>query len=200
MTEEQKARTIQGWRELRGLSREELADKSGIPAALIAQLEDAGEPFESGTSAGSRFSNRVYGALNEALGARAGFLVPTAALVDAPLGHWVLDGTALADLDADVAGFLIEHAEKIGLRVAVQTEHGILLKDYENVDSDDFQYIVDYHAREAEYAMKMVERMSDAIAQFQEHATDGQQELGEALEMRDGRWVPKPPVDSEAGE
>ncbi len=189
MEEKDGTRTIREWRELRGLSREELAEAAGIDADLIARLEEVGSPTYSNTIEGDAFANAVIGPISEALGADI-IRLPDVPL-DARPGALVLDLVALYELDGSVADFLIEHAEEIGLRLAVPNRWDVGLKSYADVGKADFEAIVAQIEREATHGLAMVERLEDNLALLTEHAEHEGQMMGDVLEERGGRWAPK---------
>jgi transcriptional regulator with XRE-family HTH domain len=193
---ENNGRTLREWRELRGMSREELAEKSGVDEDMIARLEEVGDPVESGTIEGDVFARRVIGPILDALDAHDGIAIASVPM-DVTPGHWVLDFAALSDLDDSIADFLVEHAGEIALRVAVPNRWGIGLKRFADVDGADAQAIVDYNRRQIRHSMRMVARLENNRALLQEHATDETQKMGEVFDERGGRWVPKPPQDPE---
>jgi transcriptional regulator with XRE-family HTH domain len=187
---EDKSRTLREWRELRGTSREELAEQSGVEPAMIARLEEVGDPTVPNTIEGDRFANTVVAALMKALDAHGGIAIGSVPANAMP-GHLVLDLMALARLDEDVADFLTRHAEEIHLRMAVPTCWGIGLKNYEDVSEADYQAIVNHNQRQLLHAEAMADRVRGYIALLEEHATDGKLTMGEVFEKRGGRWVPK---------
>ena len=73
--------TLREWRELRGLTREELAEKVGVSANIIARLEEVGDPTYADTLEGDTFLNHAIGPIMEALDLKEGV-----ALTEVPVG------------------------------------------------------------------------------------------------------------------
>jgi len=188
--DESKDRTLKEWREQRGLSREELAERTGVDAVLLARLEEVGDPTYADTIEGDAFLKEVIGPIMEVLGLEEGVAMDKVP-IDAAAGAYVLDPGALSKLDEDVECFLAEHAEEIGLRVAVPNRWDVGLKPYADLEEADYEAIVAYKAREIAHNRAIAEYARNMYAMLTEHATDENQKTGDVLEERGGRWVPK---------
>jgi transcriptional regulator with XRE-family HTH domain len=192
------SKTLREWRELRGLTREELAEKVGVSANIIARLEEVGDPTYADTLEGDTFLNHVIGPIMEALDLKEGV-----ALTEVPVGvrpgYVVLDIAALWELDEGAVRLLLERAEELDLRLAVPNGWDVGLKRHEDVTEADRRAITKYLAGEAAYAEAMGEYHGNIAALLAEHATDENQKTGDVLEERGGRWVPKRQKDEEEG-
>jgi hypothetical protein len=192
-------RTLKEWREVRGLSRDELAERTGVDTETIARLEEVGDPTYVCTRESDEYTNVVIGPIMEALGLQGGVELAEVPSEARP-GHFVLDPSALSELDEGVARFLMEHAEEIDLRCAVPNEWDVGLKRHEDVTEADGRAIKEYCDREAAYMMAMAEHCMNMAALLEERATGENQTTGDVLELRGGRWVPKTKKDQEEEE
>ena len=184
------SKTLKDWRELKGLSREELAEIASVDAETIARGEEVGDPTYVNTIEGDAFLNEVIGPIMDALGLKEGV-----SLTEVPskpkLGTFVLDLAGLSELDESVARFVLEHAEEIDLRCAVPNKWDVGLKRHEEVTEADARAIKEFCDREVAYVTAMAEEHANMAALISEHATDENQTVGDMLEKRGGRWVPK---------
>jgi transcriptional regulator with XRE-family HTH domain len=183
-------RTLKEWRELRGLSREELAEKAGVSVGILARLEEVGEPYADDTVEGDAFLQLVTGPIMSALGLEEVVVTDVVPKYAAP-GDLVLDPGGLAELDESVWRFLIEHAEEINLRVAVPNRWDVGLKRHQDVSEADAVAIHSYLENQGAYKQAAVDETGDIVALLQEYATEKGQKTGDVLEPRGGRWVPK---------
>jgi transcriptional regulator with XRE-family HTH domain len=188
--ENMEGRTLKEWRELRGLSRDELAERVGVDAETIARLEEVGDPTYADTIEGDAYLNGVIGPIMEALGLDGGVALTELPSAARP-GCFVLDPAALWELDESVARFIIEHAEEIDLRLAVPNKWDVGLKPHEYVTEADVRAIKEYCDKEVAYVKAMAEYHGNMAALLSEHATDENQKTGDVLEIRGDRWVPK---------
>jgi len=131
-------KTLKEWRERRGLSREELADKSGVDLGDITWWEEVGFPTYYSSRQGDASGRTFVGPLMEAPNTKEG-VVATDAPVEAEPGAYVLDPAKLGELDSGVVEFLREHAEEIGLRMAVPSRWDVALQPFENLGPEDVQ-------------------------------------------------------------
>jgi transcriptional regulator with XRE-family HTH domain len=187
-------KTLKEWRELRGLTREELAEKAGVSERVIGRLEEVGDPTYANTLEGDTFLNHVIGPIMEALELDEGVAFAEVPKEVRP-GNVVLDMAALWELDEGVVRFLLEHAEELDVRLAVPNGWDVGLKSYEYVTEADHKAITEYLAGEAAYVEAMAEHHGNIAALLAEHATDETQRTGDVLEERGGKWVPKPPKE-----
>jgi hypothetical protein len=183
-------KTLKEWRELRGLSREELADKSDVDLEDIARWEEVGFPTYFSSRQGDALSQSFVGPLMEAPNAKEG-VAATDAPVEAEPGAYVLDLAKLGELDSGVVEFLREHAEEIGLRMAVPNRWDVALQPFENLEPEDVQVVIGYGEAEAAHARKMGVLCSDIAALMSEHASSPDQAVSDVLEERGGRLAPK---------
>jgi transcriptional regulator with XRE-family HTH domain len=193
------AKTLKEWRQLRGLSRDELAARVGIDAETIARLEEVGDPTYANSIEGDAYLNSVIGPIMEALELKEGVSLAEVPGEARP-GNFVLDLAALWELDEGVARFLMEHAEELDLRCAVPNKWDVGLKRHEDVTEADGRAIKEYCDREVAYMKAMGEEHANIAALLEEHATDENQKTGEVLEQRGGRWVPKRKQDEDESE
>jgi transcriptional regulator with XRE-family HTH domain len=131
-------RTLQEWRELRGLSREELAEQTGVDADLIARLEELGDPtYGPDTWMGGEFAREVISPLADALGTSAEAIRMDVVPEEPMPGYYVLDILALEQLDPEIAEFLWTHAESLALRRAGPSRWGVVLTTLEHADTQE---------------------------------------------------------------
>jgi hypothetical protein len=142
------------------------------------------------------FTDEVLGSIMEALDIEEGIAFEDAPIESNP-GHYVLDPAALAKLDPGIVEFLQEHAEELKLRVGIPNQWDGALKPYSKVNLEDAENINAWCQEEAAYLKQMVQYHMDLDALMSEHTTDPNVKMGEVLEWRDGRWVPRPPKEEE---
>jgi transcriptional regulator with XRE-family HTH domain len=181
-------RTLREWRELRGFTREELAEKVGVPARVIARLEEVGDPTYTNTIEGDAYLNGIIGPIMEALGIDGGVALAEVPRKARP-GHLVLDGATLSELDEGIVRFLIEHAEEIDLRLAVPNKWDVRLKRHEYVTEADAKAIKEDCDREVAHMEAMGEYHGNMAALLAEHATDENQKTGDVVAKRGGQWT-----------
>src|SRR5215217_3297613 len=138
--------TLKEWRELMGLSRDELAERTGVDTETIARLEEVGDPTYTSTIERDEYLDEVMGPIMEELGLQGGVEL-TEVPNEARPGHLVLDLAALLELDKAVARFLMEHAKEINLRCAVPNKWDVGLKRFEEVTEADGRAIKEYYGR-----------------------------------------------------
>ncbi len=184
------SKTLREWRELRGLSRAELAEATSLEEELIARIEEVGVPTPVSTRKDDDFTDEVLGSIMEALDIEEDIYFNDAP-IEAKPGDFVLDPSKLADLDPGISEFLQSHAEELDLRVAVPNEWDVALKPYADIRREDLETIRDWCREEAGYAAEMGRQHMNMAALIEEHSSDPNAKTGDVLEFRDGRWVPK---------
>ena len=102
-----------------------------VSGLAITRWEEVGFPMREGIEA-DRFRSEIIGPLMDILNAREGIVTNTVP-VEAQPGSYMLNPGALAKIDEDVLEFLHEHAEELGLRVAVPNRYDVGLKLYEDL-------------------------------------------------------------------
>jgi transcriptional regulator with XRE-family HTH domain len=192
-----KHKTFKEWRELRGLSREELAEKTWLDEELIARIEEVGVPTPASIRKADDFGSEVLDSISEALDIEEGVGYDVAP-IEANPGDYVLNPTALAALDPGIVEFLKEHAEELDLRVGIPNQWDVALKPIGKVSLEDAENIKAWRQEENAYRKEMLQHIRDFNALGLEHTTDPNAKIGEVLEWRDGRWVPKPPKEEES--
>ncbi len=185
-----KPRTLKEWRELRGLSREELAEQTFLDEKLIARIEEVGVPAPASIRKTDDFTDEVLGSIMEALDLEEGISFNDAP-IEANPGDMVLDPSRLAKLDPGILEFLQSHAEELNLRVAVPNQWDVALKPYADIRGEDLKAMSEWRREEAAYAAEMGRQYMNMAALMEEHSTDSSAKTGDVLEFRDGRWVPK---------
>ena len=167
-----------------------------VTGTHVARWEEAGLPVKEGFEADT-FANTVLSAVRDILGVdRRGITVSHLPL-GPDAGHYVLNPAKLAALDVEVLAFLHEHAEELDLRTAVPNSHDIGLKPFVDVGDDDVKAIMKRAELEHEHARAMGERLSNMLAMAEEHSDDPKAKMGDILEEKDGRLIPKPPPTEE---
>ncbi len=183
-------RTLREWRELRGLSREELAEATFLEEELIARIEEVGVPSRASMRKDDDFTDEVLGSIMEVLNLKEGLHLNDAPIETQP-GDFVLNPVELAKLNPEILEFLQSHAEELSLRVAVPNEWDVALKPCADIRWEDCEAIGDWCREEAAYIQESGRLHMDLAALVQEHSTDPNTKTGEVLEFRNGRWVPK---------
>lgn len=205
-------KTLKEWRELKGMSREELASELNdrltkqpagggmfwypVTGTHIARWEEVGLPVKEGFES-DIFGNTVLSVLMDLLGVDEQGLDIEHMPVGPDAGHYVLNPAKLAALDVEVLAFLHEHAEELDLRTAVPNSHDIGLKPFVDVGDDDVKAIMKRTELERKYNHAMGERLSNMLAMAKEHSDDPEAKMGDILEEKDGRLIPKPPPTEE---
>ncbi len=184
------AKTLKQWRELRGLTIQELAEATFLEEELIARIEEVGVPMPASMRKADDFTDEVLGSIMDALDVKEGVRFNDAP-IEAQPADFVLDPTALAELDAEILEFLQSHAEEISLRVAVPNKWDVALKPYANIRREDYEALREWCREEAAYAAEMEQWHGDMAALMEEHSADPNAKTVDVLEFRDGRWVPK---------
>ncbi len=190
------ARTLKEWRELRGLSRAELAEATFLEEDLIARIEEVGIPTRASMRKDDDFTDEVLGSIMEALDLEEDIYFNDAPIESSP-GDIVFDPSKLADLDPGIAEFLQSHAEELNLRVAVPNQWDVALKPYADIQREDIKAIGEWCREEAAYAAEMGRQAMNMAALMEEHSADPNAKTGDVLEFRNGGWVPKSREDDE---
>ena len=179
--------TLKKWRELRGFTVEELAAAIGQEPERIERWEEIGWDWEAYTREGDVENQAVIGALFDVLKIEGGMDGVHAPSSPTP-GQYVVNP---AKLPEDVLRYLHEHAEEVGLRLALPSRWGPYLKEYEHLEPADFEAILAHGAREMEHSQRMSDFLSNVVARMGEHSMGDADKIGDVFEERDGRLVPK---------
>jgi transcriptional regulator with XRE-family HTH domain len=148
------SRTLREWREYRGISREELAERVGVTASMIERWEDIGLDYEPGSRAGDYIVGKFMDALEIEEGLRLEH-VPS----EPKPGDLVITGGPGVDIED-----LIERAEELNVRIAVPDRFGLSLKPLKDgLTEEDFAALAEYHERERAYSEGVVKRMEAAM-------------------------------------
>jgi transcriptional regulator with XRE-family HTH domain len=189
-----KSRTLKEWRELRRLTVEELADAIGQEPFLVERWEAIGWDWEPYTRSGDAEKQDVLGSLLDVLNITGGIVGVHAPPSPEP-GQYVVDPTKLPE---HVLRFFNEHAEEIGLRMALPSRWGPYLKEHEHLEPADLEALEAHHAREMEHNRRMGDMLANFVARMSEHGAKDGDKMGDVFEERDGKLVPRPrPEDQE---
>jgi transcriptional regulator with XRE-family HTH domain len=186
-------RTLKELRELRGFSRDELAEMIRVDPEDLARWEEVGLPVYLGTKDDALFAFYVFPRLVDALNAYDNVIEAVEAPTEARPGDLVLSLGALLQIDPDTSCFLADHAKEINLRVAVPNRWDIALKRLENVVPKDWEAIVSALKQDSISERNPAEHLGETAALFQEHSTNDDDWLDDVLEWRGGKWRPKKP-------
>jgi transcriptional regulator with XRE-family HTH domain len=189
------SKTLRDWRELRGLTVEELADMIGQDSERVERWEELGWDWEPYTSAGDAEDQEVINSLFAALGIEGGIAGVHAPPAPEP-GQYVVDP---AKLPEDMLRFLVENAEEVGVRVSLPSRWGAYLKAHAFLEPADLEALEAHYAGEAEHSARMGAMLSNIVARLEEHGGQGGDKVGDVLEGRGGKLVPRrqPPEDQE---
>lgn len=103
-------------------------------------------------------------------------------------GQYVVDPTKLPE---HVLRFLEEEAESIGLRVTLPSRWGPYLKGRAYLEPADLEALEAHLAHEEEHSLQMGAMLSNLVARLEEHGAEKDDRVGDVLEERGGKWVPK---------
>jgi transcriptional regulator with XRE-family HTH domain len=181
VSEQRRPLTLKEFRELRGMSVEELADESGVPAQMIERWEGVGMDAAPITRKADFFAYHQLAALGEVLGFDR-VKVPFAASEAEP-GDMVIT----AFRPSERLERLVQEAldtEGVNVRIAVPTERwGVVLKSADEVTPEERQAIDSYEAEEAAHNEERL-RVLGAILTLME-GRDEDVTVEEALEQAD---------------
>ena len=174
----ERAPTLKELRELRGVSLEELADRTRIPQELLERWEEIGIDAAPCTWKADFWADEELSVILEVLDADR--VRPKFAPTSPEPGQLVIESPK----DPALMDLLTQRALELGLRVAVPTEKwGVVLKDAHALTPDDTQAIADHSAAEAAHSEERLERIKAAMWLLEGH--DGDTTLGEALDAAD---------------
>lgn len=94
-------------------------------------------------------------------------------------------------------GFLHEHAEEVGLRMALPSRWGPYLKEYERLEPVDLEALEAHHTWETEHNRRMEIMLANFVAWMSEHGANDTDKIGDVFEERGGKLVPRYPEDQE---
>ncbi len=149
------SRTLKEWREHRGLSREELAERVGVLASMIERWEEVGLDEEPGSRLGDLFVGKVM----DALEVEEGLVFPYVPDSPKPGDFIITPGAGAESLLEEI----IEHAEELNLRMAAPDRWGQSLKPPKDLSDEDHAAIAGYFRREAAYSLRMSERARNIV-------------------------------------
>ncbi len=146
--------TLREWRELRGLSREDLAERIGVTAFEVERWEEVGFDHPPG----SRLGDFVAGKVVDALDAGEGLKLEHVPSEPNP-GDLIITGGPGVDIED-----LIGRAEELNIRIAVPDRYGLSLKPLKDgLTEEDYAALAEYHERERAYSEGVVRRMEAAM-------------------------------------
>ncbi|MDP9484719.1 MAG: helix-turn-helix transcriptional regulator [Actinomycetota bacterium] len=180
-------RTLKDWRELRGLTVEELADAIGQEPERVERWEAIGWDWEPYTSSGDAEKQDVLGSLVDVLDITGGIVGVHAPPSPQP-GRYVVDPTKLPE---HVLRFLNEHAEEIDLRMTLPSRWGPYLKEHEHLVPANLKALEAHHAREVEHNRRIGNMFANLVARMSEHGAKDADKIGDVFEERDGKLVPR---------
>ena len=135
--------TLKEWRELRGLSIAELAERTGVPQATLKRWEEVGLNAAPYTTAATLVEDSLEAVL-DVLDA-PDVVHPSYTPSTPEPGQLVMD----CPEDPRLMNLLMERADELALRVAVPNkEWGTLLKEPSNVTPEDVRAIYDHETAE----------------------------------------------------
>ena len=162
-------------KELRGLSLEELANRTGIPKELLERWEEIGVDAHPVTWEADFWMDNELSVVMDVLDADR--LKPKFAPTSPEPGQLVIESPK----DPALTDLLIQRAEELGLRVAVPTEKwGTVLKDARVLTKEDTQAIADYQEADAAHQEERLERIKAYLWLLAGHNEDTT--VGEALD------------------
>ncbi|MBA2693953.1 MAG: helix-turn-helix domain-containing protein [Rubrobacter sp.] len=184
------SKTLKEWREHRGLSLEELAERIGVTVLMVERWEEIGLDAEPGSPLGDRFIHKIM----EALEVEEGLVFPHVPDSPKPGDLVITPGEGMEVED------LMEYAEELDVRVSVPDRFGLSLKPVKGVSEEDFAAIAGHHARERAYSEAVVRRMEAALELLGansgewkpgqtvgERLEEADRKLGEDLDRKDGQ-------------
>ena len=178
-------RTLKEWRELRGMSIDEVAGKTGFPPEQIRRWEEVGFDAHPYTKKGDELLNEALGELYLVLGVEEeGMSGPDYAPSAPRPGSFVVEPNPEV-LEVE---FIQRNAEALDLRLAVPTEWGTILKPLGDVSGEEFQAVQDYFRAEAEHQTAQRHRYGAygrLIEEQRAHAGEDNLTVGDALERAD---------------
>jgi hypothetical protein len=192
------SRTLKGWRELAGYGPEEVAEHIGMDEREYRRWEEVGPPYVNSSRKGDEFIETYLLRASELLGPMDRVISP-----DAPrepdAGSLVI--SLPAKLDHDVMQYLKEHADELGLRVAVPNRFDKALKPYTELTDADRKSIEDEYGADQEHNEQRLTMLRDLGAMLGEHGASEADMVDEVFEERGGKLIPKRrDADSDEGE
>jgi transcriptional regulator with XRE-family HTH domain len=177
------SKTLKEWRELRGYTVQELADRTGFPPARIRRWEEVGFDFYADTREGDPLFQEAMTKLNRVLGP-----IPEGmSVVEAPSqpvpGDWVL-----RPVDTEILDELASRREEYGARLVVPTRWGPAIKEYKDTTLADHKAKGEYAKAEVEWLQAEGQSFLDAadfIEAQQENPDEENLTLGEAIERHE---------------
>ena len=156
---EERAPTLKELRELRGLSLEELADRTRIPQELLVRWEEIGIDAAPCTWKADFWADEELSVILEVLDADS--VRPKFAPTSPEPGEIVIDTP-----DSDLLDLLIDRGAELRLRVAIPTEKwGIVLKYAHDLTDADIQAIADYEEAKTAYLEERI-KCTEAYMNF----------------------------------
>ena len=171
------SKTLAEWREHRGLSREELAERVGATAQMVERWEEIGLDVEPGSRHGDYLVGRIMAAL------RVDGELHLGHVPDSPNpGDLVISpgpGVNIEDL--------LERAEELNVRVAAPSKWGPMMKPIERLGTADYKAIAAEHRREAAYSARIAGLLDNTLEMLGGNSGEWKegQTLGERLEEAD---------------
>lgn len=159
-------RTLKEWRELRGLSREDLAQRLGLTALMVERWEEVGLDAEPGSRYGDYLVGRIFDALD---------IDGSLNLEDVPSEPNPGDVVIRPEAGLDIDELLKLAEEPDAVRIAVPNEWGLSLKPIGELAEEDHAALVEHFRQERAYSERMVERLDNTL---------------DMLGGNDGTWKP----------
>lgn len=149
------SKTLKEWRELRGLTREELAQRIGVTADMVERWEEIGLDYEPGSRAGDYLVGKIMEVLEVEEGLRLEH-IPS----EPKPGDLVITPAAGAE---SLLEEILEHSEELHVRMAVPDGCGLSLKPPRDLTDEDQGAVEEHFKREAAYALSVSERMKNVV-------------------------------------
>jgi transcriptional regulator with XRE-family HTH domain len=165
--DEEPTPTLKEWRELREITLEELAERTGIPLAVLERWEEIGIDAAPYSREADFLRDNYLSVVLWELGASS--VTSSYTPTNPEPGQLIIESPE----DPEVMDFLLGRAKELGLRVAVPTEKwGTVLKDAHDLTGEDAQAIADHQEAEAAHHEERLKRIRTAIGLLEGHEED----------------------------
>jgi len=149
-----KGMTLKEWRELRGLSREDLAERAGVTASMVERWEEIGLDAAPGSRYGDHLVGRLFGALDI-----DGSLI----LENVPSEPNPGDLVVTPGAGVEPGDLLKLVADPDAVRIAVPNDWGLTLKPVHELTEEDHAAMAGHFERERAYSERMMARLDNAL-------------------------------------
>ncbi len=196
------AKTLKEWRELRGLSAQEVADRVGVDLSRYQRWEEVGFDWDSDTREGAELLDLYVAKLMRVFG------LPDEGLVVNDVPSKPNPGDLVVRGVPEIVRLLSEYGDEINPRMAVPTRWGIVLKPTKDVTFEDHKAIGEHAKADGEFLQRKAEIVEEVgeFIEAQQGSEDEDITLGEAAERHErgtkelrkmlGEEVPEVPKES----